>query len=112
MGSVIPVAFAPSSQYLNMVQNVEYSGTEIAAPMAALFGPSLTVCWGTLAQGREPGGCFRGRTGPSSTSGNTFISTTSQISATLSRPNITVVERDGTLIMVDDERMPLPPAPV
>ena len=54
-------------------------------------------------------GCSRCRTGPSSTSGSTstwrrspsFRSTTAS-----SRP---VVERDGALIMVDDERMPLKP---
>ena len=61
------------------------------------------------AQGRVASGCSRCRTGPSSTSGST--STCEQIPIVplyfaAQRP---VVERDGTLIMVDDDRMPLAP---
>ena len=61
------------------------------------------------APGRERSASSRCRTGPSSTSGST--STCEQIPIVplyfaAERP---VVERDGTLIMVDDERMPLAP---
>jgi sulfate adenylyltransferase subunit 2 len=51
----------------------------------------------------------RSRTGPSSTSGSTSGSRTSR-SCRCTSPPRPVVERDGTLIMVDDERMPLRPA--
>ena len=51
----------------------------------------------------------RSRTGPSSTSGSTSTSRRSRSCRSTSRAERPVVERDGTLIMVDDERMPLEP---
>ncbi len=51
--------------------------------------------------------CSRSRTGPNSTSGSTSTSSRSRsCRSTLAQPR-PVVERDGTLIMVDDDRMPL-----
>ena len=49
----------------------------------------------------------RSRTGPSSTSGSTSTSRTSRSCRSTSPRSGPVVERDGTLIMVDDDRMPL-----
>ena len=54
----------------------------------------------------------RSPTGPSSTSGNTSTWRTSRSCRSTSRAERPVVERDGTLIMVDDERMPLQPGEV
>ena len=51
----------------------------------------------------------RSRTGPSSTSGSTSGSRRSRSCRSTSRRARPVVERDGTLIMVDDERMRLAP---
>ncbi|MCK7501348.1 MAG: phosphoadenosine phosphosulfate reductase family protein [Comamonadaceae bacterium] len=48
-------------------------------------------------------------TGPSSTSGSTSTWRTSPSCRSTSPAERPVVERDGTLIMVDDERMPLQP---
>jgi transposase len=53
--------------------------------------------------------CSRSRTGPSSTSGSTSTSRTSRSCRSTSPPSAGGA-RDGTLIMVDDERMPLRPA--
>ena len=53
--------------------------------------------------------CSRSRTGPSSTSGSTSTSRTSRSCRSTSPRERPVVERDGTLIMVDDDRMPLAP---
>ena len=53
--------------------------------------------------------CSRSRTGPSSTSGSTSTSRRSRSCRSTSPAERPVVERDGTLIMVDDERMPLAP---
>ena len=53
--------------------------------------------------------CFRCRTGPSSTCGNTSISRRSPSCRSTSRKERPVVDRDGTLIMVDDDRMQLEP---
>ena len=46
-------------------------------------------------------------TGPSSTSGNTSTARTSRSCRSISPAERPVVERDGQMIMVDDERMPL-----
>ena len=51
----------------------------------------------------------RCRTGPSSTSGTTSTASRSRSCRSTSRPSARSCERDGTLIMVDDERMPLEP---
>ena len=51
----------------------------------------------------------RSRTGPSSTSGNTSILENIPIVPLYFAEERPVVERDGALIMVDDERMPLKP---
>ena len=51
--------------------------------------------------------CSRSPTGPSSTSGSTSISRTSRSCRCTSPATRPVVDRDGTLVMVDDERMPL-----
>ena len=51
----------------------------------------------------------RSRTGPSSTSGSTSTSRRSRSCRSTSPRERPVVERDGTLIMVDDDRMPLEP---
>ena len=51
----------------------------------------------------------RSPTGPSSTSGSTSSSRTSRSCRCTSRRRGPVVERDGALIMVDDERMRLQP---
>ena len=53
--------------------------------------------------------CSRCRTGPSSTSGNTSTASSIPIVPLYFAAERPVVERDGTLIMVDDERMPLAP---
>ena len=50
---------------------------------------------------------FRCRTGPSSTSGTTSCSRTFPSCRSISPRSARWCERDGTLIMVDDERMPL-----
>ena len=54
----------------------------------------------------------RCRTGPSSTCGSTSGSRTSRSCRSTSRRARPVVERDGALIMVDDERLPLAPGEV
>ena len=54
-------------------------------------------------------GCSRSRTGPSSTSGCTSIARRSRSCRCTSPAPRPVVERDGMLIMVDDDRMPLLP---
>ena len=59
------------------------------------------------AQGREPCASSRCRTGPSSTSGSTSTCEEIPIVPLYFAAERPVVERDGTLIMVDDERMPL-----
>ena len=51
----------------------------------------------------------RSRTGPSSTSGTTSTARRSRSCRSTSRRSGPVVERDGQLILVDDERMPLEP---
>ena len=51
--------------------------------------------------------CSRCRTGPSSTCGSTSTSSRSRSCRSTSPAPRPVVERDGTLIMVDDDRMPL-----
>ena len=51
----------------------------------------------------------RSPTGPSSTSGNTSTRSGFRSCRCICRAQRPVVERDGTLIMVDDERMPLAP---
>ena len=53
--------------------------------------------------------CSRSPTGPSSTSGNTSTSRTFPIVPLYFAKERPVVERDGALIMVDDDRMPLQP---
>ena len=53
--------------------------------------------------------CSRCRTGPSSTSGNTSIASSIPVVPLYFAAERPVVERDGTLIMVDDDRMPLEP---
>ena len=60
-------------------------------------------------QGREHPRLPALATGPSSTSGSTSTSRTSPSCRSTSPPTRPVVERDGTLIMVDDERMRLAP---
>ena len=52
-------------------------------------------------------GCFRCRTGPSSTSGNTSTGRSIPVVPLYFAAPRPVVERDGALIMVDDERLPL-----
>ena len=59
--------------------------------------------------GRVACASSRSRTGPSSTSGNTSSSRRIPIVPLYFAAERPVVERDGTLIMVDDERMPLEP---
>ena len=54
----------------------------------------------------------RCRTGPSSTSGNTSSPRTSRSCRSISPPSGRWSNRDGQLIMVDDERMPLQPGEV
>ena len=53
--------------------------------------------------------CSRSRTGPSSTSGSTSTCEDIPIVPLYFAAERPVVERDGTLIMVDDDRMPLQP---
>ena len=61
------------------------------------------------APGRDACASFRCRTGPNSTSGNTsMLENIPVVPLYFAKPR-PVVERDGTLIMVDDERMPLQP---
>ena len=60
--------------------------------------------------GRIASASSRCPTGPSSTSGSTSMPRTSPSCRSTSPPQRPVVERDGTLIVVDDERMPLRPA--
>ena len=58
-------------------------------------------------QRRDACACSRSPTGPSSTSGSTSTARTSRSCRCTSRAERPVVERDGALIMVDDERLPL-----
>ena len=55
-------------------------------------------------------GFSRCRTGPNSTSGNTSMVENIPVVPLYFAARRPVVERDGALIMVDDERMPLQPA--
>ena len=84
------------------------------APSHAL-GPEEPAA-GTLAAVTTPASTranrsasFRSRTGPSSTSGNTSWPENIPIVPLYFAKQRPVVERDGTLIMVDDDRMPLVP---
>ena len=82
-----------------------------AAPVGSEGAASGAVAHATT-RGRARArrcGCSRSRTGPSSTSGSTSTSRTIPIVPLYFAAPRPVVERDGTLIMVDDERMPLAP---
>ena len=68
--------------------------------------------WSLYNARKHPGracACFRCRTGPSSTSGSTSTCENIPIVPLYFAAVRPVVERDGALIMVDDERMPLKP---
>ena len=70
---------------------------------------SAPSCGGSTTPARSPGracGSSRCRTGPSSTCGSTSTSSRSRSCRCTSPAARPVVERDGTLIMVDDDRMP------
>ena len=72
--------------------------------------PSCGTCTTRASmQGREASASSRSRTGPSSTSGSTSTSRTFRSCRCTSPRARPVVERDGTLIMVDDDRLPLEP---
>ena len=71
--------------------------------------PELWRLYNARKRQARASACSRCRTGPSSTSGSTSTSRSIPIVPLYFAAERPVVERDGTLIMVDDERMPLQP---
>ena len=71
--------------------------------------PELWNLYNTRVAKGETSACSRCRTGPSSTSGNTSTWRAFRSCRCISPKSRPVVDRDGALIMVDDERLPLLP---
>ena len=70
----------------------------------SVSGPSCGRSTTGAAARARPCGCSRSRTGPSSTCGSTSTSSRSRSCRCTSRSPRPVVDRDGMLIMVDDDR--------
>ena len=95
---------------------VARQGARLLVPLrAAPLGPEEPAARAVAplqrpqAAGASRSACSRSPTGPSSTSGSTSTASTSRSCRSISPQERPVVERDGTLIMVDDDRMPLEP---
>ena len=72
-------------------------------------GPSCGTCTTPRSTRARASACSRSRTGPSSTSGSTSTSRSIPVVPLYFAKPRPVVEREGALIMVDDERMRLVP---
>ena len=70
-------------------------------------GPSCGTSTTRASAAASRSASSRSPTGPSSTSGSTSSGRRSRSCRSTSRPSGPVVTRDGTLLMVDDDRMPL-----